>query len=520
MSPRRLLHAVLATQDEVDEASRQRGIDALMVHGVGVTAMVALQGGPFLPAFLLALGGTNAQVGLLTTFAFASQFMSVPGLGLVQRYPRRRALTIACAMGYRLCWLAICAIPLLGLESPAAAVLAVLLLAEILSSLSGPAWNSFLRDVVPGEVRGSVMARRMAMGAAASLGATLVGGWFLEASRPYFPDQPWAGYSILFLIGVITGVAGVAMLVRVPEPTHVPEPGRRITELLRTPFGDRNFRNLLWFNAAWSLSVSLAGPFFVVYMLRRLEVPLTLITGLVVCSQLASMTFVRLWGRLSDRLSNKSVLALSCPLFLLSVATWPLTTLPEKHALSIPLLFGIYLLSGMSNAGVGMAGSNIALELAPEGDAASYLTVHGLAGALTGTVGPVLGGLLADKASAAEIAVVVRFGAGDGTHLAEALSLRGLDFVFLAAVVLGFYALHRLSFVEEEGEVTEDELRAHFLAEVTAALRGFTPIPGLRALVNAPASAIYRIRGATVRNPAPAEEDPEPRGPEDAAEEA
>ena len=84
-----------------------------MVHGVGIMTMVALQGGPFLPAFVLALGGGSGEVGLLATIALVTQAMQIPGLLLLQHLPRRRLLVVISTLLYRLGWLCIAAIPLI-----------------------------------------------------------------------------------------------------------------------------------------------------------------------------------------------------------------------------------------------------------------------------------------------------------------------------------------------------------------------------------------------------------------------
>jgi MFS family permease len=362
------------------------------MHGVAIMAMIALQGGPFLPAFLLELGGSNYEIGLLTTIAFLSQAMQIPGLALVQRSPKRKAITAFSALAYRICWLLMAAVPVYFVGGGVRLVLGIMLLSELVSALSGPAWSSLLREIVPDQVRGQVMARRMALGTLASLAATILGGWFLDCWKLAHPDKVAMGHSALFVVGVLLGFVGLYLVLQLPERTLEPTPEAPLLSLMKKPLQDVNFRNLLAFAAAWNLAVNLASPFFIVYLMKRLDLGLGMATTLTVVSQVANLLFLRLWGRLADRTSNKSVLALACPLFLLAVLAWVFTTMPGPHSGTVPRLYGIYLLSGMSMAGVSVASTNIALELS------------------------------------------------------------ALDFVFLASFLMGFYALHRLSLVKEEGE--------------------------------------------------------------------
>ena len=78
--------------------------------------------------------------------------------------------------------------------------------------------------------------------------------------------------------------------------------------LVRLPLRDTGFRSLLGFIAFWNFSINLATPFFVVFMLERLMLPMRAVTALIVLQQLVAVLSVRIWGTLSDRYSNKAVL--------------------------------------------------------------------------------------------------------------------------------------------------------------------------------------------------------------------
>ncbi|MFC1852370.1 MFS transporter [candidate division CSSED10-310 bacterium] len=136
-----------------------------------------------------------------------------------------------------------------------------------------------------------------------------------------------------------------------------------MTQLVIQPVKDLNFRTLLVFIALWNFAVNMAGPFFIIYMMKRLELSLSFISILTVTSQITTLYFLRIWGKLADRYSNKSVLGVSCPLFLVAVIGWTFTTMPEKHLLTVPLLFLIQIITGMALAGVNIASVNIALKL-------------------------------------------------------------------------------------------------------------------------------------------------------------
>jgi len=60
------------------------------------------------------------------------------------------------------------------------------------------------------------------------------------------------------------------------------------------PFKDNNFKNLLIFLGSWNFAVNLAAPFFTVYMLKRLQLGISLVIALTVLSQVMNLIFLRI----------------------------------------------------------------------------------------------------------------------------------------------------------------------------------------------------------------------------------
>jgi len=465
----------------------------LIVDGVCAMAMVTLQGGPFLPAFAVALGASNYEIGLLATIAFASQFMQLAGLYLVRRFPYRRGLVVLAAGAARLLWLPIILIPVIFVGRGTTFLMQWLLLSALAGAVAGPAWNSLLRDIVPSNQMGRVFSTRLMLGTLFAVGLTLVGGCFIDVWQVRVPGAPLYAYSILFALGLAVGIGGVVAIAALPEPRMPPVSREPLGKVLARPLRDRNFRGLLSFIAVWNFAVNLAGPFFIVYMLKRIGLSLMTVTALAVTSQVTNMLFLRIWGRIADRHSNKSVLAVSGPLFLLAVLGWTFTTLPERYFLTVPLLFAIHILIGMSSAGISLAAANIGLKLSPQAEAHAYMTVYGLAGAVTGAVAPLLGGVFADFFAARHLSVQIAWAEPTEVFRLNALHLKSLDFLFLMAFVAGLYALQRLRKVNEEGEVDEETIRRELVLEVFSAVRAVSASPGIRHLVVGPVSAIYRF---------------------------
>lgn len=495
------LARLLETSTQLTEQDVHRGSRLLVVDGVCAMGMGALTGGPFLAAFALAIGASNYEIGMLVTIALLSQLMQLPGLALTRYFPKRRATVTVLAGTARLLWIFIILIPLLFVDHGITFLLQWFMIAALVGAAAGPAWNSLLRDIIPQKKFGRVFAQRMALGTVLALGLTLFGGWFVDRWTAVAPDSSLYAYSCLFALGLVLGLVATVVVSRLPEPTMVNNPQVSLMNLVVDPVKDRNFRKLLVFLAFWSFGINMAGPFFVIYMLQRIGISLSMVTILTVTSQLANLLFVKLWGRLADRYSFKAVLASSGPLFLFSVLAWCFTTMPERYLLTLPVLFAIHILSGVGLAGVNISATGIALKLSPSEKAHGYMTVFGLVGALAGACGPLVSGLLADLFAARELSLTLNWSDPARVLSVYALNFKALDFVFLIAFAVGMFAMRRLSAVNEEGQIPSTNVLNKVFDHAMLPIKTISSVEGLRNRIALPMASLLRIRRNTGKTP-------------------
>jgi len=481
--------AWLQPKQTIDDADLQKGLRMLNFEGACSQTMGILTGGAFLVAFALILGASNTVIGLLAAVPPAAQLLQIPAIFLVDRIRIRKALMVVAMTLSRLSWFLIAILPFIAPPTWRIPVfLGSLLMYFGLANVAGCAYNSWWRDFVPENIMGSYLAKRLVIMGVIGAVLSLLGGVGVDLYAKHV-GQPAGAYTILFVVGGAFGLLAVVFVARAPEPLMAPTSHRGLFSMLAQPFRDANFRQLLKFLGIWNFALMLAAPFFAVYMLKRLELSMTWVLGLSVVSQLFNTLFLKLWGRLSDRFSNKSVLAVSGPLFMFSIILWPFTTMPEKHFLTIPLLVAIHALGGMSIAGVTLAASNLALKSAPKGSGTVYLATNAMVSGVMAMIAPILAGLMADWLDTQELSLTLRWAstAGGGREvLFPAFDLRGLDFVFLAAFLIGIYAIHRQLAVKEVGEVEERVVISELYAEVTRAVRSISNIGGMRFLTAFP----------------------------------
>jgi MFS family permease len=479
---------------ELDAEETRRGLRLLLLDGVFTEAMGALTGGALLVAFALQLGASNTVIGVIAAVGPLTKVLQLPATLLVEKARTRKLLVVSGLLVRRLLWLGIAALPWLLPESMrVAGLVAALVVYFGVGSISSCALSSWVKDLVPDRVVGRYFASRLTAATAVGAALTLAAGFAVDAGTTVFAEATTA-YSLVFVLGLLFGLAGVAAIARMPEPAMAPAADVGLLSLLREPLRDTNFRNLLVFLGSWNLAVNLAAPFFTVYMLTRLGLPMSWVLGLAVASQVVNLVFFRIWGRLADRFSNKSVLGVAGWLFVLSIVLWPFTTMPDRHVLTIPLLVAIHLLTGISTAGVNLCSSGIAVKLAPRGKATAFLATNALVSGAAATLAPVAAGLAADMFVGEALTVRVSWMADEQTvrFLLEALSLHGLDFLFVIAALVGLYALHRLVAVREEGEVADEVIVGEVLGEVMRTARHVSNVAGLHRLSHFPYSRLRR----------------------------
>lgn len=481
-----------AVKDTLTEEEIQSGLRAVIKDGLTTQMMVTLTGGVFLVAFALKLGASNLMIGLLAAIPPLAQLVQIPAIYLIEKYRVRRAICVTATTSSRIFWLVIALIPFLfSIEAGLTFLIVALFLHAAFGAVGGSSWNSWMHDLVPQDRLGTFFSKRMSLAMTLGIPLSLAAGFYIDYWKKLFPDYELYGYSILFFFGFLAGMLGVYFISTIPEPRMAPvEEEPNFFKLILQPFKDANFKNLIMFLGSWNFAANLAAPFFTVYMLKLLQMDMSFIIALLVLSQLTGLAFLRLWGRFSDRFSNKSVLGVSGPLFMLCILAWTFTTMPEKHILTIPLLIAIHIFMGISTAGVTLASGNIGLKLAPKGHATAYLAANGFVNSLAAGTAPVLGGKFADFFAGRELAWTLKYTSPKGELIIPTLNFQQWDFFFFLAFLIGLYSIHRLAMVKEEGEVEEKIVVRELISEVKRPLRTFSTAGGLGHMFQFPFSIV------------------------------
>jgi MFS family permease len=449
-------------------------------------AMGTLTAGVFLAGFLVELGASNLAIGLLAAVPFAVQFLQLPAVVLVERLRTRRAIcTWATGIGRSFLLTAAIA-PFLGAKAGIVTLVVCVALYQAMAAIAGCAWNSWMRDLVPERDYGRFFGRRATATTAVATVLAFFGGTVIDGWKRAMPEHPADVYGGLFVVSAVIGFFGVWLLSITPDQPMPPVAQRtRILSRLSMPFRDTNFRRLIIFLSSWNFAANLAAPFFAVYMLRTLNYSMTIVIVLTTASQLSNLAALGLWGNLIDRFSNKAVLEISAPLFLVCTLAWTLTGLAWVGPGTLYLLFATHVLMGIATAGVALASSNIVMKLSPAGEATAFLATSSVVSATCAASAAVIGGLCADYFAAHQLTLALTWKGGADEVTVQVLDFHSWTFFFGLSCMVGLYSLHRLSVVQESRGTTDPLLVRDLLLEARRSIHSLSSAAGLLRVVRA-----------------------------------
>lgn len=439
----------LLTEQEV-----QTGLKLVITEGLATEAMTTLTGGAFLVAVALLFGASNLQIGLLAALPTFTNIFQLLSIWLVRRYNNRRAISVACALLARVP-LVIMGIMAFFSAGSIQLLIFFLFFYNLFASIAGLSWNAWMKDLVPGNQLGTYFSRRSGNMQTLNVVLSLCLAFIIDYVKDNHPRYELTTYSIMFIVAGIIGIIGAFVLSKVPEPQSYLS-RENILQLFKRPLKDSNFRKLLFFNSAWVFALNIAIPFFTVYMLKHLDLSMTYVIGLTVVSQLCSIITIRMWGRFSDRYSNKTILAIAAPMYILAIIGWCFVGLYSRFLSNMVLLVFIHIFTGIATAGINLSLTNIGLKLAPNEHAIVYLSTKNIITAVFSSVAPLIGGVLADYFTNRALVINAEWAGPQVNKVLHLVSLHDMNFLFLIGAVLAFISLEFLIRVKEVGEVEKD----------------------------------------------------------------
>ena len=367
----------------------------------------------YLTLYVLALGATGAQIGLMSALTnLSAALVLLPGAMLVERAGHRKGLALLGGGGARLALLLLASLPL-ALQGNALVGVAIALAVsrDAFSNLGFPAWMAITADVVPLEGRGRYFAsRNFAMGIAGMVVTLLAGELITRASQP-------EGYQAALAFAFVFGMSSSFSFSRIQDPDGRVEPVREDKLSLRGLVGglkaQPGFLSLCVAAAIWNFSLNVAGPFFTVHLVQDLHASAALVGLTSIATSVSSLAAQRWLGELSDRWGAARLQFASSLLIPILPFAWAIIT-AGWHVILINLL------GGALWAAFTLSSFNYLLQNTPDDQRARFSALYQIVVLVSLALGAALGGALVSSVGYKVIFVL----SGAGRLVASALFAR------------------------------------------------------------------------------------------------
>ena len=352
---------------------------ALFVEGIFASGADAAM--PFLPVYLVVLGASSAQVGLLSAAtALAGLVALFPAAWVARRTPSRVRVLMAGGWSMRVTVLLIALAPmLLGVHAAVVALIALGGLRVLVASLAHPTWMSLFADTVPSRLAGAFNARRSLVGSVTAMTTVPLAGWGIGLVGGV------EGYQVAFAVCATLGLLGTFYYLRVSEPARAPShsPGHAYGKVLR----DARYRRFLLAQMCLHGFATLSGPFVVVYMVRNLGASPGEVGLMATGDAIAAVAGQVLMGVLVSRAPSRRLFIGAIAGIAAAPVMWLMIASPWQAVLPV-------FLGGMSWAVCHLVVFNLLLEHAPSEDIPEYVAAQQLAMVSAGFAGPLIGTIL------------------------------------------------------------------------------------------------------------------------------
>lgn len=375
---------VVVVEENLKNKKIRRSLACSMMDGNFNSAMVGF-GESIFSMFAVFMKMSSYQLGLLSSLPNTlGSFFQIFSRSILKLFPSKKSYIVTFAAIQGLCFIPLPFIYFFFRNNAFIYMLFLISLYWINGMMIGPAWTSWMGDLVPSHIRGSYFGKRNAITSMVSFIAMLIGGFILS----YYSEKQIIGFTILFLLASFMRFFSIFFILLKDEPLSLNNIHDNVTfKEFMLEADMQNYGIFILIGALMNLSIYIAAPFFVVYMSNDLFFSYTTITILNAIAILVKFLFNPIWGKLCDRFSSQKIFSFCA--FLM-----PATPILWIFSSSLLWIIFIQILSGFAWSGWEVASSNFAYEMVPKNkrvSSVSYLNFFSGIGIL---IGGLLGGFI------------------------------------------------------------------------------------------------------------------------------
>lgn len=345
------------TKKSESKTKKIEGAKKISVKDAGAYSIMDGFGLRYITPYALAVGANNAQVGLISSLpALIGNLSQLFTIKAMKKWSRKKIVFLSNLL-QAIMWLILIVAGSFYFifdfksQTPGLVILIYTLLI-VFGAFGGPAWTSWMKDLVTVD-SGKYFGRRSRIATLVALICMFIGGFILD----YFKQTHiFIGFIILFFMAFIGRSASAYFTKRQYEPKFKNEDKYYFSFIqFIKRFHKNNFGRFVIYYALVSLAVNITSPFLAVYMLQNLKFSYIYYMAISLVSVITTLLFVGLWGKFSDKYGNLKTMNITGSL----IPFLPLLWLGSIFFNNTDSIF-FYLLIVESFSGIIWAGFNLA----------------------------------------------------------------------------------------------------------------------------------------------------------------
>ncbi len=369
-------------------------------------------GETYLAAFALALGTGETFAGLIATLpmlAGASIQLATPWA--LKQFHSYRTWTMLCAVVQALALLAVPLAVWLELVSITAAAMWVFIAASAYwaaSQAAGPAWNTWIEEIIPKRVRANFFACRARISQMCVLLGFAAGGIALHLGHA--TGYELAAFVGIFLVGAICRVVSAGFLSQQSEVSAGKYHARPVTlrQIVSQTSGDVGGKFVLYLLAVQA-AVQISGPYFTPFMLAEEQMSYLSYMGLIGICFLGKALALPMWGRIAHYSGARRLLWIGGTSIVPISGLWVFIDFFDGSS-RVAFICSIQLLSGIVWAAYELAMLLMFFEAIPQRDRAGVLTLYNFGNAAALVIGSLVGAAILQTLGESHQSYLVLFG--------------------------------------------------------------------------------------------------------------
>jgi MFS family permease len=309
----------------------------------------------------------------------------------------RKKIAVCTTLLQALMWIPIITLMFLFQKEPSVAPILLIMVYSLLilfGTFYGPAWASWMKDIVP-KKGGKYFGTRNRICGFVALISMLIAGFILD----YFKKTKlFIGFAILFAIAFIARSISAFLFTKKYEPELKPakEYYFSFKQFLKK-LPQNNFGRFTIFVAVMGFAVATASPFFAVYMLKDLSFSYTFWITVVISSAVTNLLFMPIWGRFADRYGNLRTIKITGIVIPIIPLLWLAAPLFNSTGSVFAYLIAVEGLSGCVWAGFNLASSNFIYDAVTRQRMVICTAYSNVLNGLGVFIGATIGGIIASQ---------------------------------------------------------------------------------------------------------------------------